>query len=126
MARKKILVIEDQEDTLAYLTTLLEDNGYQAIGACDGIEGVEKAKTEKPDLITLDVSMPEKSGVKALYDLQKDASTTTIPVVLVTGLSDDFRHYIQRHRQIRPPAGYISKPIDRKELLDTIGKILSS
>ncbi len=123
--KKKILVIEDQDDTLAYLTAVLEDNGYCAIGARDGVEGVEKAKEEKPDLITLDISMPEKSGIRTLKELQKDPVTEKIPVVIVTGLSDEFRHYIQHRRQVVPPAGYISKPIDRKELLETIAKILS-
>jgi twitching motility two-component system response regulator PilH len=125
MERKKILVIEDQEDTLAYLTVLLEDNGYLAVGARDGAEGLEKAREEVPDAITLDVSMPEKSGIKTLQELQKDPVTKGIPVVIVTGLSDDFRHYIHHRRQIAPPAGYISKPIDKKELLDTLRKILS-
>ncbi len=125
MDKKKILVIDDQEDTLSYLTTLLEDNGYQTISAQDGSEGLEKARAGKPDLITLDVSMPEKSGVKALRELQEDAATARIPVVIVTGLSEDFKQYIHHRRQVSPPAGYISKPIDKAELLNTIKKILA-
>ena len=97
----------------------------KTIGARDGTEGLQKAKKEKPDLITLDISMPEKSGVKALRELKEDPVTGQIPVVIVTGLSDDFRQYIHHRRQVSPPAGYISKPIEKNELLDTIRKILS-
>jgi CheY-like chemotaxis protein len=125
LERKKILVIEDEADTASYLTTFFQDNGYDALAAGDGKEGLRIAKKEKPDLITLDISMPEKSGIKALRELQEDAATSGIPVVIVTGVSDDLRSYIEKQKKLKPPAGHISKPIDTKELLETVQHILS-
>jgi CheY-like chemotaxis protein len=125
LEKKKILVIEDEEDTASYLTTFLEDNGYDALAAKDGQEGLEIAKKESPDLITLDISMPEKSGLKALRELQEDEATAKIPVIIVTGVSEDLRSYIGKQKHISPPAGHINKPIDTRELLNTVQSLLS-
>ena len=125
MEKKKILVIEDEEDTLSYLTTFFEDNGYDALAAKDGEEGLQMAKKESPDLITLDISMPEKSGIKALRELQENEATSKIPVIIVTGVSEDLRSYIDKQKHPSPPAGHISKPIDTQELLKTVQSLLS-
>ena len=125
MEKKKILVIEDEDDTLSYLTTFFEDNGYDALAAKDGQEGLQIAKQESPDLITLDISMPEKSGIKALRELQEDEATSKIPVIIVTGVSEDLRSFIDRRKHLTAPAGHINKPIDTKELLETVQSVLS-
>ena len=125
MEKKKILVIEDEEDTLSYLTTFFEDNGYDALAAKDGEEGLQMAKKESPDLITLDISMPEKSGIKALRELQENDATSSIPVVIVTGVSEDLKSFIDKQKHIKPPAGHINKPIDKQELIETVQRILS-
>jgi DNA-binding response OmpR family regulator len=64
--RKTILVVEDEPDEVAYLTALFADNDFDVIAAGNGQEGFEKAKARHPDLITLDISMPEESGVRLL------------------------------------------------------------
>ena len=69
---KNILVVDDEEDMVTWLTTLLEDNGYRTTAAYNGVEAFEKAKSERPDLITLDISMDKESGVKTLRHLQED------------------------------------------------------
>ena len=117
---KKILVVDDEEDMVIWLTTLLEDNGYDTIFAYDGIEAFRKAKSERPDLITLDISMDRESGVKTLRHLQEDLETSVIPVIMVTGVSTDVRQFIARHKKIQPPAAFMEKPIDKLELLNTI------
>ncbi|MFH2056993.1 MAG: response regulator, partial [bacterium] len=61
---KKILVIDDEPDMVEWMTTFLEDNGYSTIYANDGFAGFDKAKQEQPDLITLDISMDNESGIK--------------------------------------------------------------
>ncbi len=124
MAKKTVLVIEDEEDIRSYLMTLFEDNGYQSLGATDGVEGLRLARDQRPDLITMDISMPEKSGVKTLRELQEDEVTSGIPVVIVTGVSDELQTYIESRRQVRPPAGYVFKPIEARELLETVERIL--
>ncbi len=121
---KKILIVDDEPDVIAYLTSLFEDNGFAAITAVDGKEGFAKVKSEKPDLITLDISMPEESGVKMYRDLQNDKDLSKIPVVVVTGLSPDFKRFIERRKQVNPPAAYFEKPIDKKELLSKVKELL--
>ncbi|MCW8816309.1 MAG: response regulator, partial [Ignavibacteriaceae bacterium] len=69
-SKKKILIIDDEDDVITYLSTFFTDNGFETITAINGKDGFEKAKIVKPDIITLDISMPEESGVKALRDLQ--------------------------------------------------------
>lgn len=121
---KKILIIDDEEDIRRYLETLFEDNGYSAITAQDGKEGVQKAVEEKPDLITLDVSMPEESGVRALRDIQNNDSSRDIPVIIITGVSTDFKKFIETRKQVHPPEGYFEKPVDRDELLKKVKELL--
>ena len=61
-AKKKILIVDDEQDVLAYFEAVFQDSGYDTVLARDGFEGFELAKSEKPDLITLDITMPEHSG----------------------------------------------------------------
>jgi len=124
--QKKILIIDDEEDVVTYLTTFFEDNGFKAISASDGKAGVQKAISEKPDVITLDVSMPEESGVRALRDLQSNETTKNIPVIIVTGVSSDFKKFIETRKQVHPPEGYFEKPIDRDKLLQKVKELLKN
>jgi len=121
---KKILIIDDEEDVTTYLTTFFSDNGFRTISAVDGKEGIQKAVAEKPDIITLDISMPEESGVKALRDLQSNEITKNIPIIIVTGVSADIKRFIESRKQVHPPEGFFEKPIDRDELLKKIKELL--
>jgi CheY-like chemotaxis protein len=121
---KKILIIDDEEDVRTYLSTFFSDNGLNAISAVDGKEGVQKAIEEKPDIITLDVSMPEESGVKALRELQNNEGTKNIPVIIVTGVSADIKRFIESRKQVHPPEGFFEKPIDRDKLLKKVKELL--
>jgi CheY-like chemotaxis protein len=123
--RKTILVVEDEPDEVTYLTALFADHGYEVIAAGNGQEGFEKAKSRHPDLITLDISMPEESGVRLFRDLQAEPATAGIPVIIITGVSHDFKRFIETRRQVHPPAGYFDKPPDRERLLAKIHEILS-
>jgi len=122
---KKILIIDDEEDVITYLSTFFTDNGFSAISAGDGKEGIQKAVAEKPDIITLDISMPEESGVKALRDLQNNEVTKNIPVIIVTGVSTDIKRFIESRKQVHPPEGFFEKPIDRDELLKKVKELLN-
>ena len=123
-AKKTILIVEDEADQIAYLKALFEDDGFNVISAVNGNDGFEKAKSDHPDLITLDITMPEESGVRMFRDLQADRSTTGIPVIIVTGISHDFKRFIETRRHLRPPAGYFDKPPDREQLLAKIHELL--
>lgn len=122
---KKILVIDDEPDVVTFLTTLLEDNDYTTVSAKNGVEGLAKAKSEKPDLILLDITMPEKSGVRFYRDVREDPNLKDIPVVMVTGVMKEFEKFISTRRQVPPPDGYISKPVDTAKLLETIAGLLA-
>ena len=123
---KKILIVDDEPDVLAYLGAFFQENGFEVLTAANGRDGFEKAKAERPDLITLDITMPEESGVRMYRDLHEDPDTAGIPVVIVTGISHDFKHFIETRRQVPPPAGYFEKPIDRAELLAKVNEILAA
>jgi CheY-like chemotaxis protein len=125
-ARKTILIVEDEPDEVSYLGALFEDNGFGVITAVNGQDGFEKAKSQHPDLITLDISMPEESGVRMFRDLQNDPDTSGIPVIIITGITHDFKRFLETRKQVRPPDGYFDKPPDREQLLAKINEILGA
>jgi CheY-like chemotaxis protein len=123
--KRTILIIDDDPGVVTYLETLLQDNGYATETAADGAEGLEKVRAARPDLITLDITMPEKTGVRFYRDVREDEALASIPVVMVTGVMKEFKKFISTRRQVPPPDGYITKPIDQQELLETVAKLLA-
>ena len=123
---KAILIVDDDPDTCVYLSTLLEDNGYATATAKDGVEAAERVRTARPDLITLDITMPEKSGVRFYREMKEAEEYKTIPIIIVTGVSGDFEQFISSRKQVPPPEGYVAKPIDQKKILELVAKHLSS
>ena len=130
---KKILVVDDEPDVVIYLTSLFEDNDYIVISAGDGNEGMEKVKSEKPDLITLDISMPEKSGIRFYREMKTDTELKKIPIVIVTGVGStydggtgkDFERFLGTRKKTPPPDAFIMKPIEPEQLLDTVKRLLT-
>lgn len=126
---KKILIIDDEPDTLVFLGTLLKKNGYQVTEACDGVEGMKKVLSEQPDLVCLDLLMPEKTGIRMYREMRKDEALKSIPVIMVTGFSTsalgymDFKKFIHQ-RSIPAPEGYIEKPIDKDEFLKAVKEVV--
>ena len=121
--KKTILVIDDEPDTVVYISSLLEDNGYATMSAKDGSEALDKIKEGLPDLVTLDITMPEKSGVRFYRDMKENDAWKGIPVIIITGISKDFEKFISTRSQVPPPDGYLSKPIDREDLLKLVAKL---
>ena len=121
---RRILVVDDEPDVLTYLTAVFQDNGFDVLSAVNGKECMEKTRNDKPDLITLDITMPEESGVRAFKDLQEDPATTNIPVVIITGISSEFKQFISTRKQVRPPIAYFEKPIDRDLLIAKVKELL--
>ena len=117
---KRILIVDDEEDIRTYLSTLLGDQGYETFQAKDGEEAMQKLLAESPDMITLDISMPEKSGVKFFREIKTDDRWKHIPVIIVTGVSEDFRNFISSRHQIPAPEGFVSKPISPEEILGLV------
>ena len=127
---KKILIVDDEEDILAYLGTFFQNNGYETCTACNGQEALEKTKTENPDLVTLDIVMPKKSGIRYYREMKDDPHLKKTPIIIITAITgwgydkQGFHKFIKSSKQIPPPEGFLSKPIDPDELLKVVKKYL--
>jgi CheY-like chemotaxis protein len=121
--KKKVLVVDDEQDVVTFLTALFQDNGYETVTAENGVEAWTLVANEKPDLITLDMSMPEQSGVRTFRDLKAHETYKSIPVIIVTGIGEPMQNFLSRMRNSPQPEGFISKPIEKKELLEMAAKL---
>jgi two-component system cell cycle response regulator DivK len=118
---RKILVVEDNQDNREMVVKVLKFNGYEVIEAVDGEEGIEKAKTEAPALILLDIYLPKMDGYEVAKRLKADKGLKDIPVIALTA------HAMKGNREQALAAGcdgYISKPIDIRELPKQIEQFL--
>ena len=122
--KKTILVVDDELDVVTYLCMLFEDNGYETLRATNGIEAFEMAKSYRPNLITLDMTMPEQSGVRTLRDLKSDPDLARIPVIIVTGIGESMNSFIQKIPRFPRPEGFIAKPIQQEPLLGMVAHLL--
>lgn len=119
--KKKVLIVDDEPDIVSYLSALLEDNGFEVVSAGDGVDGLKVARAEKPALVSLDIKMPEKSGVKLYRELREDETLKHIPVIIVTGgMPEQFETFISTRRQVPAPDFYILKPIKDKEYVNAV------
>lgn len=110
---KKILIVDDDPDIVKYLEEFFGDNGYETCSASDGSEAMPMVKKEKPDLITLDLDMPEEWGPRFYRKLVKEKEFKNMPVVVISGLAGN-RYAIQK------AVGSLTKPFDRDELLKIV------
>jgi Fe-S oxidoreductase len=118
----KILVADDEPDFVTFVSTLLEDNGAKVISAVDGNQALEIARAEKPDLMTLDITMPGKSGEEVYEEIRADSELRAMKVCIVTG-KPELRKLIYQ-RTVTKPDGFVDKPITEESLLFNLRKIL--
>ncbi len=121
---KKILVIDDEKDMRVYLSTLFKKAGYDVVDAENGEAGLEAAKNAPPDLITLDVLMPKKSGVRAFRELRSAQETRDTPIIILTGLTRQEDFFGDELGNLRKPDAIVEKPIDRDAFLAKAKEIL--
>ena len=119
---QRILVCDDEPDFVTFVSTLLEDNGAVVMRAFSGEEAMEAARKDKPNLMTLDISLPGKSGVEIFEEIRNDSELKRIPICIITG-KPELRKLIY-DRAVTPPEGYVDKPITKDTLLLNIRKIL--
>jgi DNA-binding response OmpR family regulator len=115
---KKILMVDDDRDFCEATAIFLESKGYQVTVAHDGKEGLEKIKTTRPDLVILDVMMPEMNGYDVCVVMKSDSDLKKIPVILLTGVGEAmFRTTYNQYMGLMTEADdYLSKPVDTAEL----------
>ncbi len=110
---KKILIMDDDPTFVDYLTDFFKDNGYETCSANDAAGGFEVLKKEKPDLITLDLDMPEVAGPLFYIKYSKMDEFKNIPVIVISGMHAP-------HRAIKKAVAALNKPVDRNALLQEV------
>jgi two-component system alkaline phosphatase synthesis response regulator PhoP len=145
---KKVLVIDDDPSVLRFLSLALEENGYEPQCAEDGMDGFEKIKSDKPDLIILDVMMPKRTGFVLFRQLRKSSEYKDIPVMMLTAVAESLREqdskkegtfdspYDQLRESLRKaiqdmraeglvkPEMFLDKPIDPEEVIEKVKEII--
>ena len=117
----KVLIVDDSPSQLLGLQRIVEKLGHQVVTAEDGAAGVQVAKREIPDLVLMDVVMPNLNGFQATRQISKDPSTSHIPVILVT-TKDQETDKVWGMRQ--GAKAYITKPVDEGQLIKTIKDLI--
>lgn len=116
--KKKILIVDDDPNVIDYLVTLFDDNGYETFSAKDAKEGLQVAKKELPDLITLDLEMPGEWGPRFYRKMTQEKELKHIPVIVISGMSGN-------EYAIGKAVASITKPFDRDHLLGIVRETLN-
>ncbi len=124
-----ILVVDDEPDVVFFLQAVLEDHGFQVMTAFDGQEAMEKINQRKPDLISLDLLMPGKSGIRFFHELRKNKIWSAIPVLFVTGHVEDVidgsnLKELLKDRSLSGPATYLEKPVTAESYINAVRVIM--
>ncbi len=123
--KKKILVVDDESDVREFLRAALEEAGFEVSVAEDGDIALEKIKKEIPDLISLDLVMPHKSGAKLYRELSKHKEWSKIPVIIVTGHArDDLGKADLKELTMSGPGIYLEKPVKPNNYIAAVKNIL--
>jgi len=124
---KKILLVDDDPDFVEAVSLVLKPKKFDVVTAYNGIEGLKKAMTEKPDLIVLDVMMPEKDGYAVCRELKSDPKMSHIPVLLLTAVASHVptTRYTQEMGLETEADDYLDKPVEPEVLVKRIEGLLS-
>ena len=119
---KRVVCIEDEPEMIDLVRLILGRKGFEVIGANGGVEGLEAVRREKPDLVLLDLMMPDMDGWEVYQQIKADETLRHIPVVVVTAKAQSIDKVLGLH--IAKVDDYITKPFGPQELLESISKIL--
>lgn len=127
---KKVLVVDDDEGVREFVGEIMRNEGWQVVTARNGIEALDLAEEEEPNLIVLDVCMPEMDGFETFRRLRSDHFTKDIPVIMLTAVNEaepDAGHNEETMEQrlgVVRPEGFVDKPVDSMFLLNCIFGIM--
>lgn len=124
---KRVVIVDDEEDVVLYLSMILTDHGYEVQSAGGGREGLALIKQTKPDLVCLDILMPIETGLSLFKKVRTDPELEDLPVIIISGMdlsekmADDDEGV---GAQIRKPEGYLEKPVKPEQLLETVKAVI--
>ena len=121
MEKKKILVVDDEENVRRLLCRMLR-NKYIVLEAKDGKVAIDIARSQRPDIILMDIMMPNIDGYTACYTIKQDPVTKAIPIVMLTAIGCELN--VKLSQEIGAD-GYITKPFSSKTLTDTVNRFLT-
>lgn len=126
MTERSAVIIDDEADTTTYLSALLSDHGWRVRSANRADDGMALLAEARPDVLMLDIMMPDRGGLSVLTAVRKDPVLATMPVVLVSGiqqtLTADYHAFLARFKHFHPDA-YLEKPVDAGQLLATLDQL---
>ncbi|OQX61854.1 MAG: two-component system response regulator [Anaerolinea sp. 4484_236] len=123
-ASKRILCIEDEPEMIDLIRLILSRRGFEVDGADGGIEGLKMIRNNPPDLVLLDLMMPDMDGWEVYQQMKADEKTSNIPVIVVTAKAQNIDKVLGLH--IAKVDDYISKPFSPQALLDSVEKVLGT
>ena len=121
---KSILCIEDEAEMIDLMRLILGRKGYDVKGAASGLEGLKMIREQQPDLILLDLMMPEMDGWEVYQQIKADEKTKSIPVIVVTAKAQSIDRVLGLH--IAKVDDYIAKPFSPQELMTSVEKVLKT
>jgi len=128
---KKVLIVEDEVDHATLLGHIASNQGYNVSFAYDGKQAMNNVEVSRPDLITLDLSMPRESGLLFYRKLRRNEKYSQIPVIIISGIPQqkpEARTAVKsllEPEAVRPPDAYLDKPINKNKLVGLLGKYLT-
>jgi len=128
-SEKRVLVVDDEPDVRSFLAACIEDAGFQVETAVDGVDALEKVEANAPDLMTLDMVMPRKSGIKVIRTLRENEKWARLPVIVITAHardemgSEDIKEFNAFASGLRPRYT-LEKPVTPEKLVKSICEIL--
>jgi DNA-binding response OmpR family regulator len=123
-SKKRLVYIEDEQEMIDLVRLILMRKGFDVIGANGGREGLDTVRKEKPDLVLLDLMMPDLDGWEVYQQMKADETTRAIPVIVVTAKAQSIDKVLGLH--IAKVEDYISKPFSPQELIESVEKVLST
>jgi DNA-binding response OmpR family regulator len=120
--KRRVLCIEDEEEMIDLIRLILERKGFEVLGAVGGQEGLDAVRREKPDLVLLDLMMPDVDGWEVYRQMKADKELQTIPVIVVTAKAQSIDKVLGLH--IAKVDDYVTKPFGPGDLLESVDRVL--